>query len=177
MTALAARILIATTALAVSLPAGAAVAAPAHHPNRTQRLQAALDGIVAAGSPGALLLDRHDGRTLRLTSGYADTATAAPMRATDRFRAASQMKSFTAVVVLQLVQEGRLGLDDPVDALLPGAVPHGWGRGLTVRHLPQNNSGLFDFGGDPMVNEDPQTLESAAVAGYLALLNRSFCER
>jgi hypothetical protein len=34
-------------------------------------------------------------------------------------QAASQMKSFTAAVVLQLVQEHRIRLDDPVDRLIP----------------------------------------------------------
>jgi D-alanyl-D-alanine carboxypeptidase len=148
----AARMLIAVTALAITLPAAAA-AAPAHQPQRERQLQTALDAIVAAGSPGAILLDRHDGRTLRLASGYADVAAAQRMHVTDRFRAASQMKSFTAVLVLQLVQERRLGLDDTVNRLLPGVLPgsYPYRNALTVRHLLQNNSGLFDFGDDPRV--------------------------
>ncbi|MEV4177666.1 serine hydrolase domain-containing protein [Nonomuraea sp. NPDC049709] len=138
--------------LAGAFPAeGASGSSP---PGRNDRqLQAALDRVVAAGAPGAILLDRHDGRTTRMTSGLADMATGRRMRAGDRFRAASQMKSFTAAVVLQLVQEGRLGLDDAVDGLLPGVIPHGYGAGVTVRHLLANSSGLFDFGDDPRVLE------------------------
>ena len=152
MTAFAARILMAVTALAVTLPAGATAAAGSpRHPGRERQLQAALDGIVAAGSPGAILLDRHGKHTLRLASGYADIAAPRLMRPTDRFRAASQMKSFTAAVVLQLVQERRFGLDDPVDRLIPGVIPHGYGAGVTVRHLLQNNSGLVNFNDDPRV--------------------------
>jgi D-alanyl-D-alanine carboxypeptidase len=149
----AARMLIAVTALAITLPAATAAAASAQRPSRERQLQAALDAIVAAGSPGAILLDRHNGRTLRLASGYADVAAAQPMQPTDRFRAASQTKSFTATVVLQLVQEHRLRLEDRVDRLLPGVLPASYPyRGdLTVRHLLQNNSGLFDFGDDPRV--------------------------
>jgi D-alanyl-D-alanine carboxypeptidase len=149
----AARLLVAVAMLLAGvLPAQAAAGSPP--PDRTSRqLQAALDQIVAAGSPGAILLDRHDGRTIRLTSGLADMATGRSMRVDDRFRGASQMKSFTAAVVLQLVQEGRLRLDDPVDALLPDVIPHGYGAGVTVRHLLQNTSGLFDFGDDPRVLE------------------------
>jgi D-alanyl-D-alanine carboxypeptidase len=145
--------LIAVTALAIALPAAAAAAASSHQSGREQRLQAALDAIVAGGSPGAILLDRHNGRTIRLASGYADVAAAARMRVTDRFRAASQMKSFTATVVLQLVQEHRLRLEDRVDRLLPGVLPasYPYRADLTVRHLLQNNSGLFDFGDDPRV--------------------------
>jgi D-alanyl-D-alanine carboxypeptidase len=151
MPALAARLVATLTAAAMVLsPGTAGAASPSQH---DRRLQAALDAIVAAGSPGAVLLDRHDGRTTRLASGYADTATGQRMRPGDRFRAASQMKSFTAVLVLQLVQERRFALDDPVDTLIPGVIPHGYGKGVTVRHLLQNNSGLFDFGNDPRVLE------------------------
>jgi D-alanyl-D-alanine carboxypeptidase len=149
MSAITARLLVTVAALAVAVPVAAAPAAGTTR--HDGRLRSALDEIVAAGSPGANLLDRHQGRTTRLASGYADVATSAKMRPTDRFRAASQMKSFTAAVVLQLVQEHRLRLDDPVDPLLPGVIPHGYGRGVTVRHLLQNNSGLFNFNDDPRV--------------------------
>jgi D-alanyl-D-alanine carboxypeptidase len=142
----------ATMALAVSLSGGAAAAAQAPSSGRGEReLQRALDALVAAGAPGAILLDRHGGHTTRLASGVADLADGRPMRVTDRFRAGSQMKSFTATIVLQLVQEGRVGLDDAVDGLLPGVIPHGYGAGVTVRHLLQHNSGLFNFDDDPRV--------------------------
>ena len=120
-------------------------------PTTPQSLRADLDALVAAGAPGAVLHVRHGGRTHRLASGFADVVQRRPMRTGDRFRAASQMKSFTAVLVLQLVEERRLGLDDPVDRLLRGVIPHGYGRGVTVRHLLQNNSGLVDFNTDPRV--------------------------
>jgi D-alanyl-D-alanine carboxypeptidase len=136
--------------LAVALPASPASAGSERG---DRELQAALDGLVAAGAPGAMLLDRHGRHTVRLSSGLADQAEGRPMRVTDRFRAGSQMKSFTAAIVLQLVQEGRLGLDDAVDELLPGVIPHGYGAGVTVRHLLQHNSGLFNFGDDPRVFE------------------------
>ena len=64
MTAFAAKILMAVTAFAVTMPAGATAAAgSAPHPGRDRQLQAALDGIVSAGSPGEMksftdLLDR-----------------------------------------------------------------------------------------------------------------------
>jgi D-alanyl-D-alanine carboxypeptidase len=148
MSAIAARILATVAALAVILPAGAAKAGTPRH---ERELQQALDRIVALGSPGAILLDRHDGHTTRLASGYADVVAAQKMRPSDRFRAASQMKSFTATLVLQLVQERRFGLDDAVDDLIPGVIPHGYGAGVTVRHLLQNNSGLVNFNDDPRV--------------------------
>jgi D-alanyl-D-alanine carboxypeptidase len=130
-----------------ALMAATALVVPAGH----RSWQADLDALVAAGPPGAVLTVRHGERTQRYTSGYADPVAGLRMRAGDRFRAASQMKSYTATVVLQLVEERRLRLDDPVDRILPGAIPHDYGQGVTVRHLLQNNSGLVDFNTDPRV--------------------------
>jgi D-alanyl-D-alanine carboxypeptidase len=147
-------LVLATVSLLLTLAVAprSATAAGSAGPTRGDReLQQALDGLVAAGAPGAILLDRHGRRTTRLTSGVADQADGRPMQVADRFRAGSQMKSFTAAIVLQLVQERRLGLDDAVDRLLPGVIPHGYGTGVTVRHLLQHNSGLFNFGDDPRV--------------------------
>jgi D-alanyl-D-alanine carboxypeptidase len=46
-------------------------------------------------------------------------------------------------VVLQLVDEGRLRLDEPVETWLPGLLPDG--EAITVRHLLQHTSGLPDY--------------------------------
>jgi D-alanyl-D-alanine carboxypeptidase len=97
MRATAVRVLAAAAALVIAVPAAASAATPRPHP-----LQAALDSLVAAGAPGAVLIDRHGHRTLSLASGYADIVERRAMRPGDRFRAASQMKSFTAVIVLHL---------------------------------------------------------------------------
>jgi D-alanyl-D-alanine carboxypeptidase len=59
-----------------------------------------------------------------------------------RFRAGSITKTFVATVVLQLVDEGRLRLEDPVARWLPGVVPDG--RRITLRHLLNHTSGLHD---------------------------------
>jgi D-alanyl-D-alanine carboxypeptidase len=50
---------------------------------------------------------------------------------------------FTAVVVLQLVEEGRLSLDEPVATWLPDSVPGG--KRITVRQLLQHTTGLYDY--------------------------------
>jgi D-alanyl-D-alanine carboxypeptidase len=66
------------------------------------------------------------------------------MRPTDRFRAGSITKTFVAVVVLQLVTEGRIDLEDPVARWLPGLVP----RAITVGQLLSHTSGLYDYVND-----------------------------
>jgi D-alanyl-D-alanine carboxypeptidase len=65
-----------------------------------------------------------------------------PIRTDAPFRIASITKVFVAVVVLQLVEEGRLGLDDPASRYAPDAAP--WH--VTIRQLLNHTSGIPDFG-------------------------------
>lgn len=136
---------------AAATVAAIATAAPLRQERRDVELQRALDELVAAGAPGAIALVRDGDRTVRLTSGYGTLRPRTPMRATDRFRIASVTKTYVATVVLQLVGEGKLRLSDPVERWLPGLVPNG--RAITVRHLLNMTSGLFDYlmDGDPTV--------------------------
>ena len=64
------------------------------------------------------------------------------MRTTDRFAIGSNTKTMVAVVVLQLVEEGRLSLDDTVEQWKPGLVEAG--DRITVEDLLSHRSGLFD---------------------------------
>src|SRR5262245_3422222 len=59
------------------------------------------------------------------------------------YQSGSLGKPFTAALVLMLVEEGKLGLDDPVCKHLPGA-PKSW-AGVTLRHLLTRTSGLPDY--------------------------------
>ncbi|MEU7935831.1 serine hydrolase domain-containing protein [Microbispora bryophytorum] len=60
-------------------------------------------------------------------------------------RIGSNTKTFTATVVLQLVAEGRIGLDTAVDDYLP---EFGLDPRITVRMLLQHTSGVFNFTGE-----------------------------
>ncbi|WP_197699994.1 serine hydrolase domain-containing protein [Micromonospora rifamycinica] len=75
------------------------------------------------------------------TSGVRDLRSQAPVPPDARFRAGSVTKAFTAALVLQLVAEGRIGLDAPVQRLLPGLLPAGYPT-VTVRQLLDHTSGL-----------------------------------
>jgi len=134
---------------ALALAAGAASAsapAPAPRPS-AGTLRGELRALVRAGVPGAVVLVRRGDRTLALAAGRADLATGEPMRARDRFKVGSITKTVVATAVLQLVGDGRLGLDDPVARWLPGLVPDE--RRITVRMLLAHTSGLFDYLDDP----------------------------
>ncbi|WP_239152810.1 serine hydrolase domain-containing protein [Virgisporangium aurantiacum] len=126
-----------TAAILVAAP-GAVSAAPGR-----VALERRLDDVRTAGAIGALAEVRTERGTWRGTSGVAQVGTTRPVRVDGRFRAGSITKTFLATVVLQLVDEGRLRLDDPVQAWLPGAVPNG--DRITVRQLLNHTSGLFDY--------------------------------
>ena len=139
---------LAATAL---LAAGALVPGPlppAHAGTPLRAVQDGLDALVREeGFPAALASVRdRDGRVRNLTAGTGDLATGAPVPVDGRVRIGSDSKAFTAVVVLQLVGEGRIGLDEPVETYLPGLVRGRGidGRDITVRHLLQHTSGLPD---------------------------------
>ncbi|MBA0053945.1 class A beta-lactamase-related serine hydrolase [Streptomyces sp. AJS327] len=86
------------------------------------------------------------GRDLVAASGVAEVGEDRPVPRDGYFRMASTGKALVATVVLQLVDEGALTLDDPVDRWLPGLVRGNGndGRRITVRHLLQHTSGIHD---------------------------------
>jgi D-alanyl-D-alanine carboxypeptidase len=116
---------------------------------KPEGLQPRLDAIVDSGVPGVIALTRNGTHVRHLASGLANPTTHTPMRFTDRFRIGSVTKTFLATVVLQLVAEGRVGLEDSVEHWLPRLLPNG--RRITVRQLLGHRSGLFDYTDDRRV--------------------------
>jgi CubicO group peptidase (beta-lactamase class C family) len=83
-------------------------------------LQGLLESFVAAGElPGAVALVARGDRVERAAAGLADVENAVPMRPDALFRLASLTKPITAALVMTLVDEGVLGLDDPIARWLP----------------------------------------------------------
>jgi D-alanyl-D-alanine carboxypeptidase len=109
------------------------------------KLQRLLDQTVADGTiPGAVLSVHIPGAEPWVgASGVRDRRTKAPMEPTTNVRIASISKIFTAVVALQLVDEGKIQLDQPIAAWLPDLVPNG--DRLTVHNLLQHTTGLYDY--------------------------------
>ncbi|WP_459648804.1 serine hydrolase domain-containing protein [Kitasatospora sp. Ki12] len=139
--------------IAAGALAPAAVAAPA--PAKPDAVQVLLDAAVSPDRvPGALAAVRDEaGRTRTYTAGVGDRVTGAKVPRDGQVRIGSITKTFTAVVVLQLVGEGEIGLDDPVEKHLPGLVR---GKGIdgnriTVRQLLQHTAGLPEY--EPDVTE------------------------
>jgi D-alanyl-D-alanine carboxypeptidase len=131
-------------------------------------VQGALDTLTAQdGVPGAEAVVQDGSRTRVTRSGAGDVATGKPFPRNGSFRAGSVTKSFVATVVLQLVAEGRVKLDAPVERYLPGLLPD---RRITVRQLLQHTSGLYNYTDDLPLN-DPETMRhrGADPAGLVAM--------
>lgn len=117
-------------------------------PKETQRrLEEIVDDAMARkGIPGAVIGVRAPGQgTWVVAKGQADISSGHDMQAGDRFRIGDVTATFTATVVLQLVDEGRVKLDDPLNVYFPGAPQVAQ---ITVRQLLNHTSGLFDYRDD-----------------------------
>ncbi|GAA2813254.1 serine hydrolase domain-containing protein [Crossiella cryophila] len=136
------------TALAATLLAGAAVGsalpAAAGQPHRPE-LQQAIESLVDAGF-GGVQLRVHDQRGDWVGSaGLRKLGEPGKPPTNGRFRIGSNTKVFTATLVLQLVAEGKVGLDSPAADYLP---QFALDRRITVRMLLAHTSGLFNHTGE-----------------------------
>jgi len=116
---------------------------------------AALDQVLAAGlnqgMPGiALAVERKGELIFSGAAGVASIEQQTPLKASDRFRIYSITKTFTATIVLQLVDEGMLALDDTVATWLdqPDVTRIPNLEQATIRQLMNHTSGIYDFADD-----------------------------
>lgn len=113
-------------------------------------LQLKLDEWHKAGSfPGATLgVVLANGESFGLAVGFSDRDAKTPMTPSDRMLAGSVGKTFAAATALQLIKEGRIGLDDKIEKYL-GSEP--WfsrlpnAKDITVRQLMNHTSGLVRY--------------------------------
>ncbi|MFE2106515.1 serine hydrolase domain-containing protein [Kitasatospora sp. NPDC059463] len=138
-----------TAVAAAAVMAGVLAPSAASAAPRPDAVQQRLDALVQKdGVPAALATVKgRDGRTRTYTAGVGNTATRAKVPVDGQVRIGSNTKAFTAVVILQLVAEGKVGLDASVDTYLPGLVRGEGidGRTITVRQLLQHTSGLPEY--------------------------------
>ena len=151
-----------TTAAPATIPTTTTTAAPVVDPAVAADLQEALeeflDGWVPAGVSAAVLWP--DGAFWEGATGLADGVAGVPLGAGDPMVIGSTTKTFTATVVMQLVEEGVLGLDDRVAAYFPD---FGLSPDLTVRHLLGHRSGLWNYTMDPGFGLSANSLDPEAV--------------
>ncbi|MFD9650880.1 serine hydrolase domain-containing protein [Streptomyces mirabilis] len=161
----------AAAAVAVGVMTMGALAPPAASAAaRPHTVQKGLNALVHTdGVPAALAgVKDRDGHTRTYTAGVGDLATGAKVPRDGQVRIGSNTKTFTAVAVLQLVGEGKIGLDAPVDTYLRGLVRGDGidGRHITVRQLLQHSSGLPNYSkylSDDIRYYDPRELLDLAL--------------
>ncbi|MCQ4120393.1 serine hydrolase domain-containing protein [Rhodococcus tibetensis] len=137
-----------------------------------ERLDEAIENTMARASiPGVMVgVWGADGNYVK-AFGVADKSSGTPMTTDDYSRIGSVTKTFTVTGVLQLVDEGKVGLDDPIAKYIDG-VP--LGDQITIRQLARMQSGLANYSAsedfqkaliaDPKANFTPQQLLGYAFA-------------
>ena len=159
-----------TTATPSTSPSAAGSGTTALQPIDKGSLEAAFAaGVERTGAPGGVaIVDTPQGR-FTLSAGTNEVGRDVKPSATDHFRIGSTTKTMVGAVILQLAQEGKLRLDDPVSTYV-GGVPGG-GQ-ITIEQLINMRSGLpsytntSEIGGaldrDPTRVWTPQELLAAA---------------
>jgi CubicO group peptidase (beta-lactamase class C family) len=173
MTKTAARTLVAVVGAAVTL------SAQAMSRDRLERIDRYFQEEIAEQHlAGAVALVLQDGKPVYDKAfGWADKEANRKMATDDIFRIASQSKALTSAVVLSLMEEGRLGLNDPAGRYISTfmktsvAVPNGSElttvparRAITIKDLLTHTAGV-SYGEDPSIAEAYKAKNLGPVTG------------
>ena len=122
--------------------------------------------------PGlAALIIKGDSVVWSGNYGYANLATSLPVSDSTLFNAFSIGKSLTASCVLQLWEEGLLGLDQDINGFLPFQIdnPHVSNDSVTARMLMSHTSSIIDYNFNNHITiGDPTTSLGSFLANYLS---------
>lgn len=156
------------------------------------QLQACTSELLAEYKiPGATIGIIHDGEIADFAVGIKNQSTEEPATTDTIYQCGSITKTWTALAFMQLVDEGKVNLDEPVQSYLPGfkvANPEVSAR-VTPRHLLNHTNGIEEAYGDPGEDEDvyehmanniaraPQVHPSGYTHGYSAALGYALLAR
>lgn len=94
--------------------------------------------------PGLALLVARNGQIIRAQGyGFSNLELQVPVTPETIFQSGSMGKEFTATAVMMLVEQGKVGLDDPLTKYFPDA-PVAWSQ-VTVRNLLSHTAGFTDY--------------------------------
>ncbi len=105
----------------------------------------------SAGIPGASLSVRlPDQEPIAIAVGVTDLVGGTAASTDSYFRIGSITKPMTAALVLQLIDEGLIELDEPVETYIPGWLDgHEYASEITIRQLMDHTNGLVEYAFDP----------------------------
>ena len=109
-------------------------------PDFRQKLDAALEGVRADNDVPAMAIGIIEKGKVYYKRGFGKTASGQVVTSNTKFRVASITKLFTAQAVMQLVEQGKLKLDDNVDKYLPEFTD----QNISMLELMTHHSGLKD---------------------------------
>jgi CubicO group peptidase (beta-lactamase class C family) len=153
--------------LRVPAQAGPATQAATPLPERfaeaiAQAREAALE-IQYRGIPGMAVAVAVDGKVVWAEGfGFADLENRVPASSTTRFRIGSVSKSLTAAALVQLVEQGKLDLDAPVQKYVPGFPDKG--HVITARLLAGHLAGIRHYRGEEFFSARRYTSVTEALA-------------
>jgi len=127
-----------------------------------------MEALAAQGRFSGGVLVAQDGEPiLKQAYGLADRALDLPNQVDTKFNLGSMDKMFTAVAIMQLVEQGKLALDDTIADHLPGYPNQEVAKVVTIHHLLTHTSGLGDYSESDRYLELRDQIRS--VADYLPL--------
>ncbi|WP_292617109.1 serine hydrolase, partial [Methanocalculus sp. MSAO_Arc1] len=114
------------------------------------------EGVTKSGIPGAVVgIVTPDWRWSH-AAGYASLSPEIPAEPGMHFFIASVTKPFVAVSILQLAEEGKLALDDPISSYLPVEIAEAIAKSdeITIRQLLDHTSGIADYDERSLILEE-----------------------
>lgn len=136
----------------------AIVAAPAQ-PALRQQLDSLMHAFVRnTFFSGVVLVANNDSLIYERSFGFADRERNIPNTASTSFNIASMGKTFTSVLIMQLVESGRLDLHAPIRTYLSEDIPNA--DRITIHHLLTHTSGLSNYMMHPDYNDRRRKLRS-----------------
>jgi D-alanyl-D-alanine carboxypeptidase len=153
-----AAVLIAATLIVPALHGEQSAGSSPDQPSLRDALQAKFQELHQAGSfPGGTAAVASEGQVIGLAVGVSDRTTKTPMKTTDRLLLGSVGKTYVSAVALQLVHEGKIGLQDPIAKYFanePWLKRIAYSDRITVRQLMTHTSGLVRYELNPKFTAD-----------------------
>jgi D-alanyl-D-alanine carboxypeptidase len=124
------------------------IAVTANHPKQ-EAIQALMDKYVGKGLPGMTILISDDNGTWYGSAGYADLENGVLMQPCHINKLGSITKMMMGALIWQLIQEGKLAIDEPIQTYVPELAERlPYGSEITLGMLLSHTSGLYDIARD-----------------------------
>lgn len=135
--------------------------------SKSERVDALFAPLSVGTQPGVAVMVIQDGEIVHKAGyGYANIEKKTLIDSNTAFRLGSVSKQFTAMVIMQLAEQGKLDYDDPVGQYVPELAVY---EGVTIRHLLTHTGGLPDYYDEIDTSQGmPTNADAATFLGQMA---------